>query len=154
VCLKKITDYLDIGDMDIACLSCGALIWFAERAGKDKGNNELKVSMCCKKGKVTIPPMREPPPLLRSLFNGDHPKSSNFIVNIRSYNNMFSFTSMGGKIDSGKDDGPGPPHFVVSGQNYRRLGSLIPSDGGRPKFAQLYIYDTDNEISNRLSHFR
>jgi hypothetical protein len=55
--------------MDIACLSCGALIWYAERAEKHRGNNELKVSMCCKKGKVTIPPMREPPPLLRSLFN-------------------------------------------------------------------------------------
>jgi hypothetical protein len=61
---------------------------------------------------------------------------------------------MGGKIDSGMDDGPGPPHFVVSGQNYHRLGNLIPSDGGRPKFGQLYIYDTNNEISSRLSHFR
>jgi hypothetical protein len=67
---------------------------------------------------------------------------------------MFSFTFMGGKIDYGMDDGPWPPHFVVSGQNYHRLGSLIPSDGNHPKFAQLYIYDTDNEISNRLSHFR
>jgi hypothetical protein len=140
--------------MDRVCLSCGALIWLDERAEKDKGINELKVSMCCKKGKVTIPPMREPPPLLRNLFNGDHPKSSSFFVNIRNYNNMFSFTSMGGKIDSGSNDGSGPPHFVVSGQNYHRLGSLIPNDGGRPKFAQLYIYDTDNEISNRLSHFR
>jgi hypothetical protein len=125
--------------MDVTCLNCEALIWYHERAEKHRGKNILKVSMCCKKGKV-IPLMREPLPLLRSLFNGDHPKSSNFIVNIRSYNNMFSFTSMGGKIDPGMDDGPGPPHFVVSGQNYHRLGSLIPTEGNRPKFAQLYIY--------------
>ncbi|GAU50427.1 hypothetical protein TSUD_300270 [Trifolium subterraneum] len=73
---------------------------------------------------------------------------------IWSYNNMFSFTSLGGKIDSGVDAGPGPPHFTISGQNYHRLGSLIPNEGHPPKFSQLYIYDTQNEISNRLSHFR
>jgi hypothetical protein len=67
---------------------------------------------------------------------------------------MFSFTSLGGKIDSGMDDGPGPPHFVIAGQNYHRIGSLIPGNNQPPKFAQLYIYDTQNEIANRLSHFR
>ncbi|XP_020080111.1 uncharacterized protein LOC109703807 [Ananas comosus] len=30
------------------------------------------------------------------------------------------------------------------------MGSLLPADGHRPKFAQLYIYDTENEISNRI----
>ncbi|MCI16026.1 ATP-dependent DNA helicase PIF1 [Trifolium medium] len=59
---------------------------------------------------------------------------------------------MGGRIES--DSGPGPPHFVIYGQNYHQLGSLVPSPGQRPKFAQLYIYDTQNEIPSRLSHFR
>jgi hypothetical protein len=67
---------------------------------------------------------------------------------------MFSFTSLGGKIDTGNNDGAGPPRFVLSGQNYHLLGSLVPSEGQSPKFAQLYIYDTQNEVSNRLSHFR
>jgi hypothetical protein len=67
---------------------------------------------------------------------------------------MFSFTSLGGQIDTGKDKGKGPPHFVIGGQNYHRLGSLIPNNGETPKFAQLYIYDTQNEVANRLSHFR
>jgi hypothetical protein len=98
--------------------------------------------------------MEVPPPLLRDLFSGFHPKSINFFNNIRSYNNMFSFTSLGGKIDSGMDDGPGPPHFVIAGQNYHRIGSLIPGNNQPPKFAQLYIYDTQNEVANRLSHFR
>ena len=30
------------------------------------------------------------------------------------------------------------------------FGSLIPDDGDTPKFCQLYIYDTANEVSNRL----
>jgi hypothetical protein len=67
---------------------------------------------------------------------------------------MFSFTSLGGQIDCSKEDSPGPPHFVISGQNYHRMGSLVPKVGQPPRFAQLYIYDTQNEVPNRLSHFR
>jgi hypothetical protein len=152
--LKCIIDYWDIGDMDSSCFDCGALVWCQEIPYFDKEKFITKVSMCCKKGKVTVPLMREPPPLIRALFNGLHHKSPNFLSNIRSYNNMFSFTSLGGKIESGDENGAGPPNFVVAGQNYHRLGSLLPSDGQPPKFAQLYIYDTQNEISNRMSHFR
>jgi hypothetical protein len=98
--------------------------------------------------------MIEPPSLIRNLFNGFDRRSRHFMSNIRSYNNMFAFTSLGGRIDTGEDQGAGPPHFVISGQNYHRIESLLPNEGYRPRFAQLYIYDTENEISNRLSHFR
>jgi hypothetical protein len=27
---------------------------------------------------------------------------------------------------------------------------MLPKDGDAPKFAQLYIYDTDNEVANRI----
>jgi hypothetical protein len=67
---------------------------------------------------------------------------------------MFSFTSFGGQVESRGSDGRGPPNFVICGQNYHRIGSLIPNQGDAPKFAQLYIYDTENEVENRLSHFR
>jgi hypothetical protein len=149
-----IVEYMDIGDMDIECRKCGAMVWSGEVAHRDPESGEPLVSLCCRKGNITIPFMREPPHLIRSLFNGTHPKSSHFILNIRSYNNMFSFTSLGGKIENPTNAGPGPPQFVISGQNYHRIGSLIPSDGKPPKFAQLYIYDTENEVANRLSHFR
>lgn len=98
--------------------------------------------------------MIEPPPLLRGLFNGVDPRSAHFIANVRSYNNLFSFTSMGGKIETRTHQGPDPPHFVISGQNYHRIGSLLLADEQAPKFCQLYTYDTENELVNRLSHFR
>jgi hypothetical protein len=147
-------DYLDIGDMDYECHHCRAMVWLLERSKKHIGSTETIVSLCCMKGNVTIPNMRQPPPLLRSLFGGSHRKSSHFLENIRSYNNMFSFTSLGGKIETRCNDGPGPPQFVLSGQNYHRIGSLLPRHSQAPKFAQLYIYDTENEIANRMSPFR
>ena len=33
------------------------------------------------------------------------------------------------------------------------MGSLLPVDNNPPKFTQLYIYDTENEIQNRMSIF-
>lgn len=67
---------------------------------------------------------------------------------------MFSFTSMGGKIDNKINDGTGRFVYRLSGQNHHRIGSLLPVEGQRPKFAQLYIYDTVNEINNRLLALR
>lgn len=67
---------------------------------------------------------------------------------------MFAFTSIGGKVVSSVNDGGGPPQFILSGQNYHRIGSLLPPEGKTPKFAQLYIYDTHNELQNRMQHFR
>jgi hypothetical protein len=101
-------------------------------------------------GKVELPKMRHPPQTLSDLQNGASEKSKHFLQNIRLYNTMFSFTSLGGKIDSTVNQGKGPPIFRMHGQNYHRIGSLLPAEGCPPKFAQLYIYDTDNEISNRI----
>lgn len=51
------------------------------------------------------------------------------------------------------NNGRGPPQFILSGQNHHRIGSLLPEPGSTPKFAQLYIYDTQNEIQNRTKVF-
>ncbi|OIT07741.1 hypothetical protein A4A49_63057, partial [Nicotiana attenuata] len=81
-------------------------------------------------------------------------KSKYFRENIRTYNYMFSFTSMGGKIDVSVNQTKGPRTFRLFGQNYHQIGSLLPPDGSTPKFAQLYIYDTENEVDNRIQAIR
>ncbi|KAL1309905.1 hypothetical protein AAHE18_17G212000 [Arachis hypogaea] len=63
---------------------------------------------------------------------------------------MFCFTSMARKIDRGVNNGTAPPIFKLGGQNYHSIGSLLPPDSLRPTFAQLYVYDTENEIDNRI----
>ena len=67
---------------------------------------------------------------------------------------MFAFTSIRGKIDISINQGEGPPQFILHGQNFHKIGFLVPSNGQHPKFSQLYIYDTENEISNRINPFR
>ncbi|XP_031127810.1 uncharacterized protein LOC116029903 [Ipomoea triloba] len=94
--------------------------------------------------------MKDPPHVLQSLYFGDTERSKHFLSNIRRYNNMFCFTSLGGRVDRSLNTGTAPPLFRISGQNYHYIGSLVPTEGSTAKFAQLYIYDTDNEINNRI----
>ena len=57
---------------------------------------------------------------------------------------------MGGKIDHSVNNGIAPYVFRLNGQNHHRIGSLILVDGQKTQFAQLYIYDTKNEIANKI----
>lgn len=59
--------------------------------------------------------------------------------------------SSGGKIDNKMNRGRAPYCFKVRGQNLHLTGSMLPQDGDTPKFCQLYIYGTENELENRIS---
>lgn len=105
-------------------------------------------------GKVILPLLKEPPHILQHYLQNEDTLGKYFVKNIRKFNMMFSFTSMGGKVDSSVNQGRGPYVFRLHGQNYHRIGSLLPTLGSSPKFLQLYIHDTENEISNRISSVR
>ena len=95
------TDYIDEGDPVHMCEYCSALLWYNERIERYKDRDGLQFAPCCSNGKIKVPLLKKPPPLFRSLFfNKNTNDSRNFLSNIRAYNNMFSFTSMGGKIDT------------------------------------------------------
>jgi hypothetical protein len=147
-------EYLNIGHPDRICEDCGAMMWYHERTKKAYNPRKPKFSLCCRKGRVEIAPYPRLPQPLHDLYHKLDKKSKFFLANIRSFNSMFSFTSMGGKVNRDTHDGHGPPMFVMEGENYHQIGSLLPMPGNKPKFAQLYIYDTDNEINNRLACVR
>ncbi|KAK4594131.1 hypothetical protein RGQ29_017994 [Quercus rubra] len=105
-------------------------------------------------GKVKLPFLRKAPPLIDELLDPfGSQKSKTFRTLIRSYNAMFAMTSMGGKVDSRINDGRHPYIFKLNGQNHHRIGTLLPNDGEDPQFAQLYFYDTDNEVQHRMNVF-
>ena len=142
--------FLDLGDPTYECSLCGASMWYEERLNKSRRSINPEFSMCCSRGKIHLPRMQEPPRVLKYLLCGIDSRSKDFVDNIRAYNMMFSFTSMGGKIDTKINNGNGPYVYRLYGQNYHRIGSLLPEEGSTPKFTQLYIFDTENEISNRV----
>ncbi|XP_021985268.2 uncharacterized protein LOC110881257 [Helianthus annuus] len=105
-------------------------------------------TQCCKLGIVRLSFPIQPPSVIKQLF-----EESNFLENIRAYNSMFSMTSFGADIDETVNDGRGPYVFKISGQVSHWIGSLCPPSNEKPWFLQLYIYDTENEVSNRLRVF-
>ncbi|KAK7340503.1 hypothetical protein VNO77_21209 [Canavalia gladiata] len=146
--------YWDNGDQTHECHYCHAIMWYSERLNKRSHTDNPRFGLCCSQGKVKLPYLQNAPPtLLRLLHNGTD-QSRFFTQNIRSFNMMFSFTSMGGQIQRAMNDGNGPPVFVLCGENYHRIGSLLPLPMDEPKFSQLYIYDKDNEVANRMMAVR
>jgi hypothetical protein len=125
-------------------------MWSQERV-KRSSKKSPKYSLCCSKGDIEIVPYSRLPEPLHELYHGVGRKSRYFLQNIRAFNSMFAFTSIGGRIDISRNRGKAPPVFIMNGENYHQIGSLLPLPGKSPKFAQLYIYDTDNEVANRMA---
>ncbi|GJW19446.1 hypothetical protein Tco_0026882 [Tanacetum coccineum] len=113
--------------------------------------NSKSYSLYCGRGKVMLPKkLKNLLKLLTDLINKKHQKSTTFIDNIRRYNSMFMFTYMGGKQDKSVNTGRGPYCYRIQGMNCHRIGALLPDEGKPLIFSQLYIYDTENEIENRI----
>jgi hypothetical protein len=60
---------------------------------------------------------------------------------------------LGATIDKTINNDTAPYVFKINGVVHHRIGTLLPRRGVRPKFAQLYIYDTEHEAQNRLGIF-
>ncbi|XP_058733726.1 uncharacterized protein LOC131605381 [Vicia villosa] len=143
--------YSDIGDPAIECTRCGALMWYGEKSDKRKHSVVPKFQQCCGNGKILLPLLKLPPPYLNQLlFQDNGADNQNYQQYYRLYNMMFAFTSPGMKFDNRFNAGGGPPNIRVHGQPCHRIGSMMPLNGQTPRFSQLYIYDTENEIQHRI----
>jgi hypothetical protein len=123
-----------------------------------------KFGMCCKSGKISWPAMPDPPEPLRSLLDGtnqsnrmssssfspDSLEAKEFRTNIRNYNNAFAFSSLGVTIDPSVYGAHGIFTFRIQGELCHRISTLLPRDGEPPKFAQLYIYDSDPQSQAQM----
>ncbi|KAI8430431.1 hypothetical protein MSG28_000708 [Choristoneura fumiferana] len=130
--------FVSIGKMSCKCQWCNALKWKDETPG-----------VCCSSGKVQLEALCKPSEPLYSLLLDLHPDHKHFIANIRKYNSAFQMTSFGGKSVS--EDGY-MPTFKVQGQVYHLIGSLLPEQGQKAKFLQIYFVGEDErEASLRCS---
>lgn len=134
------------------CPFCKAKMWMEEKV-RSSSMRQPKFSICCS-GKFKLRPYNIPPTWLIDLVSGNSAESREFKKNIRSYNNALSFTSVGAKIDERLLSTGGIYTFRLHGEFYHLMGSLLPQGNVAPKFSQIYIYDTERELENRLNYNR
>jgi hypothetical protein len=48
------------------------------------------------------------------------------------------------------NNGASPYVFKINGVVHYRIGALLPQQGTRPRFAQLYIHDTKKNITGLI----
>lgn len=144
------------GAPNYECGHCAAVFWYSERIVNDSSYTQQRIvyTLCCHDGRVSLPKRRSPPSPLRDLLSLDgHAHSRGFMRLIRQYNSLFAFTSLGVDVDRSINTGGGPYVFRINGVVHHQIGSLVPEEGRRPEYAQLYIHDTSNELQNRLNIF-
>jgi len=137
------------------CRHCNAKMWYNEIILKRSNTSSPRFSLCCGDGKVELPLLQNPPKFLQQiLFEQNTAHAKNYQQNIRTYNIMFAFISASIKFDKTIIHSRGPPTIKIQGQLCHRIGSLLPMPGKEPKFAQLYMYETENEVQNRINTMR
>ena len=79
-------------DIRINCSHCQALVWADEKTGGTNSNPLF--SICCSKGKVTLPEYKGAPDLIKRLLLQENDLGKHFVEKIRAYNSLFAFTSL------------------------------------------------------------
>ena len=91
-------------------------------------------SLCCSKGNVQLEEFPQVQPFLQHLHEGTDSNGKHFLANICKYNCAFQITSFGCNEVSRSGFNPS---FRIQGQVYHLIGSIVPTEGEYPKFAQI-----------------
>ncbi|KAL0277960.1 UNVERIFIED_CONTAM: hypothetical protein Sradi_7309600, partial [Sesamum radiatum] len=106
-------------------------------------------TFCCDNGKVKLVHV-EVPDKLYELFTSKSKEAMAFRKNIRLFNCIFSFTSLGVKLAKElASSRQGVYTFRAQGMVYHDLPGLLPDEKGPNPF-QLYFIETENEVENRM----
>ncbi len=105
--------------------------------------------MCCENSKVLLSSLLITLQELEVLLTSKDASAVKFRDQIRMYNSVLAFTSLGAKVDELVTRGPGSYSFHIQGELYHKIGSLCFAKGQRPQFTQLYIHGTKCEHQNR-----
>ena len=145
-------------NMSEICKSCGAKMFPWENSKVEERGKTF--SLCCSYGAIRLNQFKDPSPKMKKLFDENSSQSKQFLKNIRQYNNLVSMSSkcITGKLtDFSKLRSKGPNIYKMSGQMYHLIPNLLPIEGEKCKFSQIYVYDNEceeKELDNRLKHVK
>ena len=134
--------------MDVLCPHCDALHWIGERLARSSRCNP-SFGTCCNQGKVCIPRLADPPQALWDLFTSNDAQCKEFREHVRQYNMALAFTSLGVQEDT-RVNARGGWVFRILGQLCHLSGALAPGEGTSPQYTQLYIYDPQQALQQRM----
>jgi hypothetical protein len=117
----------DYGEMDTICGFYNAKMWIKERS--TKLNNHPQFSLCCENGKVLLPNLPATSQELEVLLTSKESSAVKFRDQIRMYNSVLAFTSLGAKVHESVTGGRGPYSFRIQGELYHKIRSLCPAEG-------------------------
>ncbi|KAF3646754.1 hypothetical protein FXO38_19007 [Capsicum annuum] len=110
-------------------------------------------TFCCDGGSIKLANSVVPTQFY-DLFFSRSKVAQEFHKHIRGYNNIFSFTSFGVQLDNDLASSRQRVYtFRAQGQIYHDIPSLIPNND-TTRYFQLYFFDTENEICNRISKLK
>ena len=136
------------------CGKCCALVFQDEQHKNiNKKSKDVSYSLCCSYDSVQVPPVSEPPALLRTLLSGNSSTCHHFMQNIWAYNSVFAFALMTLTGHEFAFQGTEPYCFRINGQVYHTFSQLLPESGVAPKFPLLYLYDAAAELNAWLNIF-
>jgi hypothetical protein len=147
---EKSKNYLrhEIGLRTFKCQSCLSLMWKDE---KSKGSNVKPIfSICCLNGAIRIPCLPQKlPDFLYNTLTADNTKSIEFRNKIRFYNSTLAFTSIKSNHDKELiSSEKGCYSYRINGTINHFISDIIPHDS-KPKFAQIYIFDPQEQLQIR-----
>ena len=155
-----------LGDMNQVCMLCNARGFETEIQGTypnpDDPDSEEKLvdfgDLCCCKGRVKGIHNYKLPKDLEQLYTSDEPLAKHFREDARTYNNgmaMCSLTASKGWRTRAHNNKM-TSMLTAGGQLFRRLGSLMPQEGGQPqpKCVQTYFYGGVEATKWRMLNIR
>ena len=120
-----------------------------------KGENHTGqwFSLCCSRGEVKLPPIKDPLEILKKLLTGNSQRDRDFCQQIKAYDSSLAFASMCLTGHEYTLNSKGPYCYRINGQVYHKISQLQPESGKSPGFSQIYIYDQQNELDYHLRSF-
>jgi hypothetical protein len=122
--------------MEEICYFCQAVKWKDETA-----------NICYSNGKVVLAPLYNPPQEFKHML-----EDPLFLLKIRPYNSIFSFTCMGASLAKNDriDEKLARARRVgVQGIICHRVGTLLPVESRTSSSSQLYAFDSDLEAQEK-----
>lgn len=132
-----------MGERDQICQFCNAIHFVTNKVASKKC-----FKYCCFNNKYVVEDVKYPE-LIKRLFLGDHPKSENFLSNIRSFNCSLALASINSTFVQAENHGP--PVLCIAGQYVHTTPKALENSKDK-KFSQLYFVDTETAISSRTSY--